>query len=103
MANQKGQFTDGQKAAYHAGYGYGCGKANKRVDVKPENQESFRNGVKRARGMVSKGKTARPTSSGAEHTDADKLKYYSARVKDKSLSQGQRDWAAKRIAALAGK
>ncbi len=35
-------------------------------------------------------------------SDLDKIKHFSARVSDMSLSQGQRDYAAKRLAALTG-
>lgn len=41
------KYTDAQKYAYGAGLGYAAGKSGKRVDVKPENKQSFRDGYGR--------------------------------------------------------
>ena len=38
-----------------------------------------------------------------QYTDKDKAKYYEKRVNDTSLSDGQRNFAAKRLASLTGK
>ena len=38
------KYTDGQKYAYGAGIGFAKAKAGERVDVKPENKQSFREG-----------------------------------------------------------
>lgn len=43
------KYTDGQKYAFGAGVGYAAGKAGKRVEVKPENRQSFRDGVARGK------------------------------------------------------
>lgn len=38
-----------------------------------------------------------------QYTDKDKAKYYEKRVNDTSLSEGQRNFAAKRLESLTGK
>ena len=43
------KHTDAEKYAYGAGIGYAAAKAGKRVDVKPENKQSFRDGLARGR------------------------------------------------------
>lgn len=96
MAKKYG--TDKQQAAYNAGYGYGHGKMNKRVQVQPENQAAFRDGVSDARGKLGKPK---PQTAKIERTVADKVQYFSGRIDDKSLTQGQRNYAVKRLQQLA--
>ena len=95
MAN----YTDAQRAAFNAGIGYGYGKANKRIPIHDENKESFREGNKRARKQL--GKPVSDTKP--PRSDHDKIKYYSGRIDDMSLRQGQRDWAVKRLQELAKK
>lgn len=41
------KYNDAQKYAYGAGIGYAAAKSGKRVDVKPENKQSFRDGYGR--------------------------------------------------------
>ena len=96
MAKKYG--TDKQQAAYNAGYGYGHGKMNKRVQVQPENQAAFRDGVSDARGKLGKPK---PQTAKIERTVADKIQHYSGRIDDKSLTQGQRNYAVRRLQQLA--
>ena len=38
-----------------------------------------------------------------QYTDKDKAKYYEKRINDETLSDGQRNFAAKRFASLTGK
>ena len=90
--------TDQQRAAYNAGIGYGHGKANKRVQVQPENQAAFRDGVNSARSKFGKQKTK---SAQPERTVQDKVKYYSGRIDDPNLSARQRSWAVTRLQQLA--
>ena len=91
--------TDKQQAAFNAGYGYGHGKANKRVQVQPENQAAFRDGVNVARSKFGKPKI--PKESQPERTVQDKIKYYSSRIDDPNLSARQRAWAVMRLQQLA--
>lgn len=95
MAN----YTDAQRAAYNAGIGYGYGKANKRIPIQDENKDSFREGNKKARKKLSK-----PVSdTKPQRSDHDKIKYYSGRVDNQSLTQGQRNYAVKRLKELVKK
>lgn len=91
--------TDKQQAAFYAGYGYGHGKANKRVQVQPENQAAFVDGVNVARSKFGKPKI--PKESQHERTVQDKVKYYSGRIDDSNLSARQRAWAVTRLQQLA--
>ena len=88
MAN----YTDAQKQAYGAGMGYGYAKANKRVPVKPENKESFRAGLDKARGK-------KPVEK-KEFSKAEKIQHYSKRLDDPKLSARQRSFAARRLRDL---
>lgn len=100
MANNS--RTVAQEAAYNAGLGFASGKANKRVKVQPENQDAFRDGVKKGRNIIAKGKAAKPAApNSANLSVADKIKYYSGRVGDPKLREGQRKFAAKRLRDLA--
>lgn len=90
------KYTDAQRAAFNAGIGYGYGKANKRIPIHDENKDSFREGNKRARKQL--GKPVSDTKP--PRSDLDKIKYYSGRVADQSLTQGQRDWAVKSLQRL---
>ncbi len=94
---KKQYTTESQNAAYNAGIGYGYGKANKRVPVKDENKDAFRDGVKCSRQHGSQ------SSNNLPHTDADKIAHYARRVNDEKLSSRQRSWAAKRISELTHK
>lgn len=99
------EYTEAQNAAFNAGIGYGAAKSGKRVPVRDENKDSFRNGVQKGKHLTDKSRlaTTKPTSaaaSKAENSDSDKLKYYSGRVNDMSLSKRQRSWAAKRVSEL---
>lgn len=95
MAN----YTDAQRAAYNAGIGYGYGKANKRMPVHDANKDSFREGNKKARKKLGKPvATDKPKFS-----DKQKIEYYSGRIDDMSLRQGQRDHAVRRLQELAKK
>lgn len=100
MANNS--RTVAQEAAYNAGLGFASGKANKRVKVQPENQDAFRDGVKKGRSLIAKGKAAKPAApNSASLSKADKIKYYSGRIDDPKLREGQRKYAAKRLSDLA--
>jgi len=46
------------------------------------------------------GKPVKSASDGKQYSDADKRKYYASRVKDKSLTEKQRDYAAQSLAKL---
>lgn len=92
MAN----YTDAQRAAFNAGIGYGYGKANKRIPIHDENKESFREGNKRARKQLGK-----PVAQEKPpHSREEKIRYYSGRVADSTLTKGQRDWAVKSLQRL---
>lgn len=88
--------TDQQQAAYNAGYGYGHGKANKRVQVQPENQAAFRDGVNSARSKFGKANKEKPRFS-----REDKIEYFTDRINDQSITQGQRNYAIKRLQQFA--
>ncbi len=95
MAN----YTDEQRAAYNAGIGYGYGKANKRVPISEDNKDSFREGNKKARKELGK-----PVAQEKPpHSREEKIRYYSGRVADSTLTKGQRDWAVKSLQRLSSK
>lgn len=92
------KYNDAQNRAYGAGVGYASAKANKRVPVAEENKESFRAGLAKIRGQ----KAAKQTVPKSVNLSvADKIKYYSGRVGDPKLREGQRKFAAKRLRDLA--
>ena len=95
MAN----YTDAQRAAFNAGIGYGYGKANKRIPIHDENKESFREDHHRARKQL--GKPVSDTKP--QRSDLDKIKYYSGRIDDQSLTRGQRNYAVRRLQELSKK
>lgn len=93
------KYTDAQRAAFNAGIGYGYGKANKRIPIQDENKDSFREGNARARKKLGKPVAQEKPA----HSREDKIRYYSGRVADQSLTQGQRDWAVKSLQRLSSK
>ena len=100
MANSS--RTVAQEAAYNAGLGFASGKANKRVTVKLENQDAFRDGVKKGRSIIAKGKAAKPaTQSKVVYSREDKIKHYSALLSNPKATAGQRRNAVKRLRELA--
>ena len=92
------KYNDAQNRAYGAGIGYASAKAGKRVPVQEENKESFRAGLEKIRGKKAAKSTA-PKS--ASFSKADKIKYYSGRVDDPKLREGQRTYALRRLQELA--
>lgn len=90
--------TAQQEAAFNAGIGYGHGKANKRVEVQPENQAAFRDGVNAARNRLGRNQLK---SSKSEFTREEKIKHYTKRIDDPKLSERQRSYAVRRLQELA--
>lgn len=92
--------TAEQDAAFGSGVGYAHGKANKLVKVKPENQAAFRDGVECGRKML--GVSAKPKAKAEKpKSREDKIRYYSGRIDDPSLTARQQSWAVKRLHELA--
>lgn len=55
----KKNYTEGQNLAYLAGKAYGVAKGGGRMPVKPENQESWRAGVKAGKQSAKNARAAR--------------------------------------------
>lgn len=96
MAKKYG--TAQQESAFSAGFGYEHGKAKKRVEVQPENQAAFRDGVNAARNRLGRNKSQ---SSKSQFTREDKIKHYTKRIDDPKLSERQRSYAVRRLQELA--